>query len=196
MRITEIITPSVSSAQIGNALRVWTSNPVYLSRPQQRAEQLAAAKLLAGVPGQNCPTLAYRAFGINIEKIKSWSQLVNRVESQYPESYSDSIQGVKTFLKDRGVDKIGLVIGIHLSPNDCMFDVKSIAKMLPPEELNVRDRAGFGIKEYLGQQEVVLKPGSLKRALSSGTAFLVGYEVPGTHEFKWLSTPQQINPNS
>lgn len=195
MRITEILTESVSPSQIGNALRLWTSNTIYYSPPQLRAKQLAAAKLLASVPGQNCPNFAYRAFGINIDKIKSWSQFVKKVESQYPESYSDSIRGVRRFLKDRGVDAIGIVIGIHLSPGDCMFDVKSLAKMLPPKELGIEDMAGFGIKEYLGQHEVVLKPGSLKRALMSGNAFLVGYEVPGTHEFKWLPSPHQINPN-
>lgn len=195
MRINEILTESVSPSQIGDALRSWTSNTIYYSRPQLRTEQLAAAKLLASVPGQNCPNFAYRAFGININKIKSWTQFANKVESQYPESYSGSIQGVKRFLKDRGVDAIGMVIGIHLSPSDCMFDVKSIAKMLPPKELSKPDRAGFGIKEYLGQQEVVLQPGALKRALMSGNAYLVGYEVPGTNEFKWLPTPHQINPN-
>lgn len=196
MRVNEIITEAANPVQIGNAIRAWTSNSVYRSKPKLKAEQLASANLLATVPGQRFPNFAYRAFGVDINKITSWSKFVSKVESNLPESYSNSLTGLKRFLKDSGVLQIGVVIGIHVSPGDCMFDVNSLAKQLPPEQLKVLDYAGFGIRDYMGHEEVVLKPGVLKRALMSGNAYLVGYEVPGTHQFKWLPKPHQINPNS
>lgn len=196
MRISEILAERASVSQVGGAIRAWTSNSVYRSKPKLKAEQLAAAKLLATVPGQQFPNFAYRAFGIDINKITSWSKFVSKVESNYPESYSNSLTGLKRFLKDSGVLQIGVVIGIHVSPDDCLFDVNSLAKQLPPEQLKILDYAGFGIKDYMGHEEVVLKPGVLKNALMSGNAYLIGYEVPGTHQFKWLPKPHRINPDS
>jgi hypothetical protein len=199
MRINEIIVESTThqnQSKIGDAVRIWTSDAIHRGTPKVQAKQVAAARLLASVPGQRFPNFAYRAFGIDINKVTSWSKFLNKVESNYPESYSNSIRGVKNFLKNSGVNQIGVVIGIHLSPEDFMFDIKSIAKQLPPEQLKIPDSAGFSIKEYLPQDEVVLKPGILKKALMSGNAYLVGYEVPGTHNFKWLPKPRQINPNS
>lgn len=196
MRINEILIESDLSSKIGDAIRHWTADTISTSQPNFRKFQIAAANFLATIPNQQIPNFAYRAFGTNIRNIKSWNQFVDNLNSNYPEAYSNSLRGVKSFLREPGIVHTGIVIGIVVSSNDFMFDIKSLANKLPSSELRIPDSAGYSIKQYLSQHEVVLKPGTLKRAILSGNAFLVGYEVPETNQFKWLQTPKTISVSS
>ena len=196
MRINEILIESELSSKIGDAIRHWTANTISTSGPRFRKLQIAAANFLATIPNQRIPNFAFRAFSTNIKNIKSWEQFVGSLNSNYPEAYSNSLRGVKSFLREPGVGSTGMIIGIVVSSNDFMFDIKSLAEKLPSSELRIPDSAGYSIKQYLSQHEVVLRPGTLKRAILSGNAFLVGYEIPGTNQFKWLRIPKIISANS
>lgn len=214
MRIQEIITeaeetaaadkPETSglqgpyAARIGNAIRLWTSQAMYRLRSDQVPGHQSAAKIMSGVPGQQMPTMAYRVFGVNIDEIRSWRTFANRMKAEYPESYSGSMEGLRNFLRDCGIatpGRFGMVIAIHLSPGDGMFYIPSLAQKLPESELNKPDRDGdYTIRDYIDHDEVVARPGTLKRALLAGNAYLVGYQErqEGRKRYVWLPEMQPI----
>lgn len=195
MNILEIIEESTTRKfdprRAGDALRVWTSNAMYRRSPHERKKGVDAAMYLSSIPNQTIPNFVYRAYGVDTDRTKDWKTLISNMHSKYPESYSATLRGLKSFLSGSGVERRALILAVRLNPNDFMFNLKSVAKLLPPSQLSIRDNAGFSIKEYFPQEEIVAKPGTLKKALESNDAYLIGYEK--NNQFTYFSRPKKVN---
>ena len=184
--------------QTGEWLRCWTSDSINRTTPKHRREMLAAAKSLAKISGQRFPAVAYRVLEIDIAKVSSWDKLAKMLRSEYPESFSTDLSGVKAFLRDAAgghhkVDVSGfMVFAVQMPATWWMFNVRELMKQLPLAEQHIEDRAGFSLREYSNQREVVGRPGILRAALTTGQASLVGYEKP-RGQTVWLPKPKRIN---
>lgn len=162
------------------ALRCWTEKHINHASPSQRVNQLKAAALLASIEDQTCPKVGYRAFGVDIAKVVEQGSFYTTLDSLYPESYSASLDGVKSYLREgapAAAGKLYAVFEIQTLPQDLMFNLYEIACKLPAAQLDLKDTTGTSLREYLVQREFVLYPGSLKRAYEDNRIRLVGYET-------------------
>jgi len=187
----------LSGLNPGPLLRVWTSNSVRRASGKTRDEILTAANRLAKIPGQDFPSTAYRLIDIDTTKVKDWGSLVKFLDAKFPEAFAGTLRALKAFEREAAgghfpLARAGqLAFMCNVPLNHWMFSLPSLAKTLAAAELNKRDAAGFSIKEYLSQQEVVAQPGTLRKCISSGNAYLLGYSI-GTSPFTWLDTPKRI----
>ena len=180
----------VPQEKLGNALRVWTSGSIHQDNAKDKIKKFQTASYLSTIPGQPFPVTAYRAFGVNPDKITSWSAFLDHLKIKNPESYSSSMNGVKSFIKETGGgmsfgDK-SVIFAVRLITSEWMFNLRYLSTLLEPAQLSIKDKSGFSLKQYLSQEELVAKPGSLKRAFLAGMVNLVGHELPDS-EIKWLS---------
>jgi hypothetical protein len=193
---------SLSAKQMGNLVRVWTTDSIYRASAKKKQAMNNAALSLGKVLGQVFPKTGFRLLEIDISKLKSWADLYKKIEGKYPESYSSTLAGLKSFAKEAsgGHHKIAvsgfLVFEVEVSKQEWLFSVQSIYKMLPEDERKIEDGAGFSIREYLRQGEVVARPGTLRAAIRKGRVRLIGVAQP-KESVSWLKTPKPIpNPNA
>lgn len=167
-------------AKVGRLLRLWASRHITAASEDLRFKQLAAAEYLAKQGSTFTGEFAYRAFALNIREVLTKDSLVSTVRTQYPESYSASIEGVRSFLKEGAMAAGGhlyVVFKVRFKPQDLLFNLAELANGLDPSERSVL-MGGYSLKDYAPQEELVAKPGTLSKALTEGRVLLAGYETP------------------
>lgn len=189
--------PTSTQRQVGNLLRTWTSCSIRRSPKPLRAQQLLAAKKLARIPGQTFPTVGYRIIDLDTSKVKDLKGLLAFLDKSLPESFATTLRGLKSFERNASggyfhVAKAGqLALQVSMPANQWMFNLNQLVARLGKDELKIEDKAGFSLKEYLGQTEAVARPGALKSAFLDGRVLLIGYAAPGK-SVKWLTKPRHF----
>lgn len=165
---------------VGDAIRLWTSRHISAADQALREKLLVASEYLASIEGQRAPSVAFRAFAIDIDKATTYDSFYKTLNTEYPESYAATIDGVKTFLREGAMphaNALYVVFKIKFLPEDLMFDLATIASSLGDEELDKVGPNGFTIRNYLGQAELVARSGTLKRAFDDDRIVIEGYET-------------------
>ena len=165
---------------IGEAIRLWTSRHVTASEPDFRELQLMAADFLSKLPQPSWPAYAYRAFAVDCKRVADLNSFYATLDSQYPESFSASLNGVRSFLREGAMaqhSKLYVVFRIKFKPEDLLFNLYELAMRIPAEERAIPDRSGTPLSDYLQQRELVAKPGTLKRAYDENRIRIEGYET-------------------
>lgn len=165
---------------VGEAIRLWTSRHVTASEPEFRELQLKAVDFLSTLPQHNCPAYAYRAFAVDCKRVVDLDSFYATLDSQYPESFSASLQGVKAFLREGAMaqsSKLYVVFKVKFAPQDLLCNIYDLATRLPAVERSLPDRTGTSIAEYVSHQELIAKPGTLKRAYDERRIVIEGYET-------------------
>lgn len=171
-------------------------NSVTRSSWSQKQKQLDAANELSRIKGQPFPQVGYRVIEIDTRKIKSWETFGRHLNGNFPESYSATLSGAEKFFKEAAGGHVPvkasafLVLAVKVAPAEWMFNLPFLYKFLPQVERTKPDSAGFSLREYLGQAEVVAKPGTMKAAIYSGRVSLVAYAREGS--LAKLSKPKPI----
>jgi hypothetical protein len=187
----------VDPKKIGKLIRIWTTDSIYRSAPRTRLLKKKVAVLLSKVPGQKFPNIGFRLLEIDVSRLKHWTDLVRMLDDSYPESFSGSLTGLKNYERNASgghvdIGKAGfLAFQIEMKSSDWLFSLRSLYAQLPREEREIEDDAGFTIKEYLEQDEVVARPGTLRRSLREGRASLIGAAAPHS-KMTWYATPKRI----
>ena len=166
--------------KVGEAIRLWTSRHVTASAPEFRELQLKAAYFLSKLPQHNCPEYAYRAFAVDGKRVVDLDSFYATLDSQYPESFSASLEGVRSFLREGAMaqhSKLYMVFRIEFDAQDLLFNLYEMAMRIPALERTIPDRTGTPLTDYVRQQELVAKPGTLKRAYDENRIRIEGYET-------------------
>lgn len=170
--------------QTGQWLRTWTRNSIRRSGRKERMEQLEAAQNLKSIPSQPFPSAGFRVIEVDTSLVRSWKDLANHLDSSLPESCSYDLKGAKSFLRNASGGHINSqaagTLLLRIETSKWMFNLPCLVSRLPLKEQLIEDKAGFSLKEYLSQKEVVAEPGALLQALKSGKAYLYGHARPHT----------------